>query len=828
VALEVGLMNILIGLGLAPGAGEKFGDDVEKGVGPASERIGKKISEDLAKSFNKAGKGLTAGVTAPILGLATGAIAASEKVDDALDVIRRSTGATGEEFNGLRADFEAIATSSAVDFERTAEIVSLLNQRLDLTGKPLQEVGRALADLDTVTGEQTNLDGFTRVLGAFNVPADQAVETINKLLRASQETGVPVNKLTEGLVSQSAAFAELGFGLDETAALLGQFEASGVNTSTVLGGLRANIIRSTKAGDDGAKATAELAKAQDAIAVLTLKAEAAQADYNDKLEKYGEGSKEALSAEASLLDIRQKLESANIDAANSQQVLDELVKSSGANAKGAAQFFREGVKEIEGFLAAGDESAAQARAAELFGARTFLDALDAIKRGQFDIEGTVSAIQGGQETVGGLADEFEGLPEKLDQLKKSTVFALKPLGEELIPAITDALDAAVPIIQGLAESFKNLSPETRRLIIFVGGLAAAIGPLLIVTAKVITSIGAIGKAIKALSLVLTASPWLLVAAAAIAAVVLIYKNWDSIKEFFANLFEDIGRVGAAAFEGLVAGAAVVVEFIIGVFQALGGALAAIWEGIRAAGIAVWDGLKAAAQFAVDVIIGFFYYLGAGFVAIWDGIKAVAQGVWDGLVAVAQFVVGAIIGYFTGLLTIYQTIWNGIRDAGKAAFEVVVGVASSVVARLRSIFGGVRDFFAGIWNGIRDTARGAVDAVLRLFTNLRDRIVSIFKGILDLPRQALQSLPGGLGNLFRAQGGPVEGGKPYIVGEQGPELVVPRTSGVVVSNQQLAGALSGAGGRGGDTYEIVITNPEPEPASTSIPAALRRASYLRSR
>jgi hypothetical protein len=34
---------------------------------------------------------------------------------------------------------------------------------------------------------------------------------------------------------------------------------------------------------------------------------------------------------------------------------------------------------------------------------------------------------------------------------------------------------------------------------------------------------------------------------------------------------------------------------------------------------------------------------------------------------------------------------------------------------------------------------------------------------------------------KAQGGPVQAGKPYIVGEQGPEVIIPNASGNVLSN-----------------------------------------------
>ena len=37
---------------------------------------------------------------------------------------------------------------------------------------------------------------------------------------------------------------------------------------------------------------------------------------------------------------------------------------------------------------------------------------------------------------------------------------------------------------------------------------------------------------------------------------------------------------------------------------------------------------------------------------------------------------------------------------------------------------------------------------------------------------------------RAMGGPVSAGRPYMVGERGPELIIPGSSGHVVSNNKL--------------------------------------------
>lgn len=56
------------------------------------------------------------------------------------------------------------------------------------------------------------------------------------------------------------------------------------------------------------------------------------------------------------------------------------------------------------------------------------------------------------------------------------------------------------------------------------------------------------------------------------------------------------------------------------------------------------------------------------------------------------------------------------------------------------------------------------------------------------------LGGLLGSLgLRASGGPVSAGKPYLVGERGMELIVPRAPGFVVSNERLSAGAASAGG-----------------------------------
>lgn len=76
---------------------------------------------------------------------------------------------------------------------------------------------------------------------------------------------------------------------------------------------------------------------------------------------------------------------------------------------------------------------------------------------------------------------------------------------------------------------------------------------------------------------------------------------------------------------------------------------------------------------------------------------------------------------------------------------------------------------------------------------------------------LGALIGVLGSPGRATGGPVSPGRPFWVGERGPELFVPTSSGTVVPTT--------AGGGGRDVRVSIIVNA----ASDAAPAALARSS-----
>ncbi len=47
----------------------------------------------------------------------------------------------------------------------------------------------------------------------------------------------------------------------------------------------------------------------------------------------------------------------------------------------------------------------------------------------------------------------------------------------------------------------------------------------------------------------------------------------------------------------------------------------------------------------------------------------------------------------------------------------------------------------------------------------------------------------LGSIFRAEGGPVKGGRSFVVGEKGPEVFTPAVSGMITPNHALGGSTN---------------------------------------
>jgi len=103
---------------------------------------------------------------------------------------------------------------------------------------------------------------------------------------------------------------------------------------------------------------------------------------------------------------------------------------------------------------------------------------------------------------------------------------------------------------------------------------------------------------------------------------------------------------------------------------------------------------------------------------------------------------------------------------------------------------MNQLYKGIGQTIENGIVDAIDGAIKGTQTLGEVATSVFNQIASqLLKMGVSSLLGGipgLDKLFppRAAGGPVTGGSPYVVGEEGPELFVPGSSGNIIPNHNL--------------------------------------------
>lgn len=176
---------------------------------------------------------------------------------------------------------------------------------------------------------------------------------------------------------------------------------------------------------------------------------------------------------------------------NADGVIKGLGLSLKSFAKAGITDSSEALKEIERQIkAAGTAAEANALALQFFG-KSGIQMAAAIREGRLDIVDLDKALTNNHDTVNKAAQDTKSFADKLDQLGHTAKLALEPIGKEMIDALERLIpkvESALQFVADLTKSFAALPPSVQDVIIVVGVLVAAMGPLLIVFGSLTTSI----------------------------------------------------------------------------------------------------------------------------------------------------------------------------------------------------------------------------------------------------------------------------------------------------------------------------------------------------
>lgn len=287
-----------------------------------------------------------------------------------------------------------------------------------------------------------------------------------------------------------------------------------------------------------------------------------------------------------------------------------------------------------------------------------------------------------------LAGQLTILKSQLEELAIS-------FGEILMPAIRSIVSG----IQGFVDKLNSMDEGTKKVIVTIALVAAAIGPVLIIVGKIISAVGTImtivpkvAGAIKAvkgafagLNAVMAANPIILVIAAIaalVAAFIYLWNTSDEFRQFWIDLWENIKAVAIA-----------------------------VWEAISTFFSQAWEAIKSTAE------------------TVWNGIKDFFAGLWEGITTLFTTVVTAIAtflsGAWTGIQTTATTVWNAIKG-------FIDGIWNGIKTAITSVATAIGSAVSNAWNEIKNTvtnlSNGAKTAATTAFNNMKSAISSTVSNI----------------------------------------------------------------------------------------------------
>lgn len=301
-----------------------------------------------------------------------------------------------------------------------------------------------------------------------------------------------------------------------------------------------------------------------------------------------------------------------------------------------------------------------------------------------DKEGTATEMA--EAMMGGFGGSIEKLKSSLDVLMTS-------LGE----LASQYLAPVIEKIQGIIDKFLALDDETKQRIIKIAGIVATVGPVILVIGKVISGISGIISVVSGLAAVLPllAGPFgivLAVIAAVVAIGVLLYKNWDEIKEKASQLgdwikekFEFIKLVVTKTWEFIKEKA---IE---------------TWNNIKDTVSNVWNGIKDKVQnSAIGQAVG----------KVWDAAK---KTMTDNLSAMKK----AYDEHGGGLKGTVAAMMEGVKRQYTAGFDflnnLTGGKLDKIKEKVSNIFNKIKETVAGVFDGIKDKITTVIDFIKNLFS-----------------------------------------------------------------------------------------------------------------
>lgn len=354
-----------------------------------------------------------------------------------------------------------------------------------------------------------------------------------------------------------------------------------------------------------------------------------------------------------------QFEQAGVDLGGRRIIKKKAAITYAKDNKSLAQGLEETSKKIKN---AKNDQEALTIASEVFGTRGATKMLDAIKRGTLSLDDLSEAAK---NSVGAVGDTFAETEDPIDAANRAmnnAKFALADVGESVQISLLPFFEMAIDALKSFKGWWDSLDQGTKNWIITLAGIAAVIGPALVVIGTLMSSVTKITAGVKDLATVWSglgklfglSGGWFAVAVIAIAALVAgLVWAYNNV-EWFRNGVN-------AFFQG-------VSDIAVEVFNFMGGYISNIFGGIIQNFQNFFDAGKRIFTGFIDFITGIFT---GDWERAWNGVVNIFGGIFDGIAAMAKApfngMIGLINGFIGGLNNIKIPKW--VPGVGGKSFSI---------------------------------------------------------------------------------------------------------------------------------------------------------------
>lgn len=194
----------------------------------------------------------------------------------------------------------------------------------------------------------------------------------------------------------------------------------------------------------------------------------------------------------------------------------------------------------------------------------------------------------------------------------------------------------------------------------------------------------------------------------------------------------------------------------------------------------------------------------------------------------------LTGVFKTYIELIKNIFKPVLEGFKSAFNNIRDAVMENKDEFTALFNFLKDFVAPLLGGALKLAIQGIGLALKVIINFVgdliggfeklvgfiDRVIEAIKSLINLVRNnpIVRGITGAIDNAFggaRAAGGPVSAGTTYLVGEKGPELFTPNSTGAIIPN---------GGNRASTTINLTVNGAiDPEGTARTIVDVLNRAT-----